>query len=114
MEYGADTDDASRPSQAGVKREMSISISDYDAIDAIRFSMLKHIDVSPLKYKHVLDNGIDDTTLFGVGRAIHAGILQPECLSLDFAVFEGKTRRGKAWDKFEAENADRTILKRDE
>lgn len=86
----------------------------YQAHDGVNYSTLKHIRVSPLKYKHVLDNGIDDTAIFGIGRAIHAGILQPERLSLDFAVFDGKTRKGKAWDAFEAEHCDKTILKRSE
>lgn len=86
----------------------------YTAIEAVNHSSLKHMKTSPLKYKHVVDNGIDDTVLFGVGRAIHCATLQPERLELDFAVFEGKRRQGKAWDAFEAENANRTILKRDE
>jgi hypothetical protein len=93
---------------------IAVTFDDYDAIDAINHSTLKHIAVSPLKYRHVVDNGIDDTALFGVGRAIHAAVLQPERLSIDFAIYEGKRRSGKAWDKFEADNAGLTILKRDE
>lgn len=83
----------------------------YQAHDAVNFSTLKHMRTSPLKYKHVVDNGIDDTVIFGIGRAVHAGILQPERLALDFAVYEGKTRKGKEWDKFEADNEGKTILK---
>lgn len=86
----------------------------YTAIEAVNFSSLKYMKTSPLKYKHVLDNGVDDTVLFGIGRAIHCATLQPERLELDFAVFDGKRRQGKAWDAFEAEHADKTILRRDE
>jgi len=86
----------------------------YMAHEGINWSTLKYADTSMLHYKHVVDNPPEDTTRFGVGRAIHTAILQPERLALDYTVFEGKTRRGKAWDAFEAENVSKTILKRSE
>jgi hypothetical protein len=86
----------------------------YFRIDAINWSTLKYMRQSPLHYRSAVDSPDEDTTRFGVGRAIHSAILQPERLTLDYAVFEGKRRQGKTWDKFEAENATKTILKRDE
>jgi hypothetical protein len=87
---------------------------DYTAIQAVNWSTLKHCEESPLHYKHAIDNQSTDSTRFGIGRAIHTAILQPERLTLDYAVFEGARRAGKAWDAFEAENAGKTILKRSE
>ena len=43
-------------------------------------------------------------------RAVHALVLEPENFDRDFAVYEGKTRRGKAWDAFQIEHEGRTIL----
>jgi hypothetical protein len=91
-----------------------VTFDDYEAIDAVNWSTLKHMDVSPLHYKHSIDNPAADTTRFGIGRAIHTAILQPERLATDYAVFDGSRRAGKAWDAFEAENAGKTILKRAE
>lgn len=87
---------------------------DYAAIDAVNWSKLKHMAVSPLHYKHAVDHPAEDTTRFGIGRAIHTAILQPERLALDYAVYDGARRAGKAWDAFEAEHAGKTILKRAE
>jgi hypothetical protein len=88
--------------------------ADYVKIDAVNWSTLKNMRTSPLHYRHAIDSPDDDTTRFGIGRAIHTATLEPHKLSTDYAVFEGKRRDGKAWDKFEAENITKTILKRDE
>lgn len=47
---------------------------------------------------------------FDVGSYFHTGILEPHKLSQDCVVFEGKVRRGSAWDKFKSENEGRTIV----
>jgi hypothetical protein len=88
--------------------------ADYIKIDAVNWSTLKHMRTSPLHYRHAVDSPDEDTTRFGIGRAIHTAILEPHRLSTDYAVFEGARRSGKAWEAFEAENIARTILKRDE
>lgn len=86
----------------------------YAATDGVNYSTLKYMRVSPLHYRHAVDNPTDDTPLLAVGRAIHTAILQPHRLEIDYAVFEGKRRQGKVWDAFEAANAERTILRADE
>lgn len=91
-----------------------MSVMRYEDIDAVNWSTLRYMKQSPLHYKHAVDNPREDTTRFGIGRAIHTAILQPERLTLDYVVFDGARRAGKAWDAFEAENAGKTILKRDE
>lgn len=91
-----------------------LSVADYDKLDAVRWSNLKHARVSMLQYRHAVDNPTEDNTRFAVGRAIHTAILEPEKLTEHYAVFSGPRRAGKAWDAFEAENSGKTILKRDE
>lgn len=91
-----------------------MTFDDYDQIDGVNWSTLKYMDTSPLHYKHAVDHPTEDTTRFGIGRAIHTAILQPERLATDYAVFDGARRAGKAWDAFEAEHAGKTILKRAE
>lgn len=88
--------------------------ANYSKIDAVNWSLLKFMRVSPLHYRHAVDSPPEDTTRFGIGRAIHTAILEPHRLSTDYAVFDGARRAGKVWDKFEAENDTKTILKRDE
>ena len=48
------------------------------------------------------------------GSLIHKLILQPETFSYEFAVFEGKARRGKEWEAFSALNEGKTIIKAQE
>lgn len=91
-----------------------IPFDQYQRIDAVNWSTLKEARASMLHYKYAVDNPGEDTTRFGVGRAIHTAILQPERLAIEYAVFEGARRAGKAWDAFEEANAGKTILKRDE
>ena len=91
-----------------------IDLQAYDSLDAIRWSNLKYARESMLLYKHHVDNPTADNPRFAVGRAIHTAILEPEKLTDQYAVFDGARRAGKAWDAFEAENAGKTILKREE
>lgn len=91
-----------------------IDIDAYDNIDAIRWSVLKHARVSLLQYRHAADNPESDNARFGIGRAIHSAILEPDKLAEQYVVFEGARRAGKAWDAFAAEHDGKTILKRDE
>jgi hypothetical protein len=86
----------------------------YMSTPGLNWSLLKHMKTSALHFRHAEEHPEDDTPRLGIGRAIHTAILQPERLKLDYAVFSGARRAGKAWDAFESENADKTILRRDE
>lgn len=87
---------------------------DYDAIDGVNYSTLKHIAKSPLQYQHALCRGFPDTPSKFRGTAAHVAVLEPSRFVKEFAVFDGPRRAGKAWEAFQAENAGRTILKEDE
>ena len=85
--------------------------ADYAGLPGVNWSTLKHMLQSPRHYRHALSRGADDTTSRLVGRALHACALQPELYSLDYIVWTGGDRRGKAWTDFQAEHAGSTILR---
>ena len=47
---------------------------------------------------------------YDFGSYIHSLILEPEKTASEFAVYEGLTRRGKAYDKFKEENEGKIII----
>ena len=91
-----------------------MTFTEYQAIDAVNFSSLKALKVSPLQYQHDQKNPRAETAFFRVGRAIHAYILEPETFAQRFARFTGKVRRGKEWEAFKEANASADILSDDE
>lgn len=88
-----------------------ITFDQYRAIDAVNWSSLKHLQRSPLHYRHVKDHGDGESTSRMMGRALHALVLQPDEDLI--TVFDG-TRRGAAWEAFKAANVGKTIVKPDE
>jgi hypothetical protein len=48
------------------------------------------------------------------GTAVHSAILQPDLFGQEIVVWDGGTRRGKAWDEFAEANAGKSIVKPDE
>ena len=74
-----------------------------------RWSALKHLRTSPKQYRFALDNPSPDTPSLRIGRALHSMVLEPDTFAERYAIWTG-TRRGKAWEAFEAENASKTIL----
>ena len=91
------------------------SFDQYLKINAENFSTIKEMARSPLHYVHRKKNPREDSTGLARGRAVHTATLEPELFAKEYVVFQGKTRRGKEWDEFEAAySADYTILKQDE
>lgn len=88
-----------------------MNFDEYRAIKAINFSSLKSMRKSPKQFKHDLDNGIVDSTGKALGRATHTAVLEPEKFNDEYAIYTGKTRKGKDWDKFVKEHPNQTILK---
>lgn len=82
--------------------------ADYAAQPGVNWSRLKLARTSALHY-HATPPRPDTSTL-GMLRAVHSLVLEPENFDRDFAVFTGKTRRGKAFDEFLEQHAGRTIL----
>ena len=85
-------------------------MTDYNAIKAVNFSTLKHMERSPKHYRHGLENPPPDSDVFRFGRALHCHVLEPLEFPARFIAWEGGRRYGKAWDAFQAENAGLDIL----
>jgi hypothetical protein len=81
---------------------------DYNEIQAIRFSRLKLMDISPHHYRH---HTVKETEAMRIGRATHLAVLEPERYHREIVIWTGGTRRGKKWDQFRAEHEGMLILK---
>ena len=93
---------------------MTMPFSEYQALPGINWSTLKNMGASPLHYRHACDEDNEGSTRMLLGSAVHTAVLEPDEFPIRYAVFEGATRRGKAWDEFEAAIADKDILKASE
>lgn len=51
---------------------------------------------------------------FDIGNYFHTGVLEPHKLKTECAVFPGKIRRGKDWEKFKANNKGKAIVTPDQ
>ena len=103
---------------------LGMPFEEYLAVEAVNFSTLKHIDVSPLHYRDALDNGVADKPDFALGRAAHTAILEPEkwgeryMLKPEYAERDGKRVQLRRDDRMpewralveKAEAEGRTIL----
>lgn len=70
------------------------------AREPLHWSQLKTIARSPAHYRHAIAHPFAATASMRLGTACHALVLG---VSHPIACFEGGSRRGKAWDAFEAE-----------
>ena len=92
-----------------------ISNEDYHADrEYISSSALKLILKDPKEYfKRYVKNEKGDAiskSAFDFGTYVHALILEPDTVGNEFAIFEGKTRRGKVYDEFVADNGGKIII----
>ena len=71
-----------------------MTYDDYRKIDAVNWSSLKSIGVSPLQYWHDLHHPRPDAAHFRIGQALHAHILEPETFASRFWRQEKQTGKG--------------------
>lgn len=88
-----------------------IAFDEYTGIDAVNWSTLKEMRRSPLHYKYNMDLPRKETATLRAGRASHTAVFEPDRFMLDYAVYKGKTRRGKKWEAFKAAHHGQTILR---
>jgi len=100
-----------RRGKAQAPRSFACTFPEYQQVPGVNWSTLKHLDKSPLHYKHHLEQPPDDTASMMGGRAAHTAILEPDRFPLDYAVFTGPRRQGGDWEAFKAAHPGRTILK---
>jgi hypothetical protein len=83
----------------------------YDAIDAANYSTIKALAHSPAAYRYLLATPREDSDTLAFGRLVHALVLEPAMVDARWVVWDGKVRRGKEWDAFQAEHAGKEILR---
>jgi exodeoxyribonuclease VIII len=88
---------------------------DYLKLPGMSASQLKVLARSPLAFRWAQDHP-DHTSSpsQALGTAAHMAILEPKRMLTDCILWDGGTRRGKAWDEFKAAYAGRQILTQDE
>jgi hypothetical protein len=89
----------------------------YVEIDAEHSSSLRDMLVSPLLYRHNKTFKRPDADKLRLGRASHTSCIEPSRFLREYVLWEtthedGKKRirAGGAWEKFQADNASKTIL----
>lgn len=85
---------------------LGVPFGTYTEIEAMNNSRLKKILKSPA---HFAQDSHHDSTAFVMGRLVHELVLTPEVFDRNWAIYDGATRRGKAWDTFKAENEGKDI-----
>ena len=92
-----------------------MNYSEYAAIDAVNWSTLKEMRVSPKHFLHRKQNGRPDTAAMSLGRAAHAALLEPhlmaEYMVWDTALGNRNTNAYRAW---KAELGDREEITQDD
>lgn len=83
---------------------------EYDRIDRVNFSKLKHMGKSPAHYEHALTAKCEDTDAMKRGRAVHLAAFEPERFRAECVVWDMGTRRGSDWEEFKLRNKGREIL----
>ncbi|HMG21755.1 MAG TPA: PD-(D/E)XK nuclease-like domain-containing protein [Kofleriaceae bacterium] len=87
-----------------------MSYEHYRTLVGLRWSQLKHARRSLYHFRYHEELVEDrDTPSLLIGRAVHAGVLEPDRFKTDFVGWEGE-RRGNAWTAFSSLNKGRTIL----
>ena len=82
----------------------------YSDKEYVSNSMLNLLNKSPQTLAKFIEHGGEATPAMNFGKAFHMSILEPEKFITDIAIYDGKTKRGKAWDEFSSENEDKTII----
>lgn len=104
---------------------LGIPFEHYRATDGVNVSSLKHMAVSPLHYRHVMEHGGAPKRAFALGNVTHAAILEPQLVGLHYVTqpetrtdAKGKTikfvRSGKYWEAFQERNQSRMIVTQSE
>jgi exodeoxyribonuclease VIII len=90
---------------------LGVTFPAYREIDAVNWSNLKAMAASPMHYFHRVHHPEPDTPRLAFGRAVHTAVFEPDRFPLEYVVFDGARRQGKAWDEFAEQHSDKTILK---
>ena len=102
--------EVAEPRKAGIFPDMSREA--YDALrDRVNFSTAKWMGKSPAHYAHAVEHGGGpDTNPLKLGRVTHLAVFEPGSFLSGVEVWEGKARRGSAWEDFRTINEGRELV----
>jgi PDDEXK-like domain of unknown function (DUF3799) len=94
------------------------SRADYESIQAVNYSLLKHFARSPAHAREYMLHPLEPTPAMDEGTALHCAILEPKRFATDYVVApqcDRRTTAGKnAWKEFEEENHGKAYLSADD
>ena len=86
----------------------------HDDREYLSSSALKMIVKDPKQFHDTYILNIEpenqNKTAFALGSYLHCMVLEPHLLDVEFAVYTGKTRRGKDWEQFALDNEGKTVI----
>lgn len=82
----------------------------YRALDAVNWSKLKRLRLSPKHYAYGLADDGAETDALVLGRVVHTLVLEPLRYADRYVVWDEGKRSGKDWTAFAKAHSDRTIL----
>jgi hypothetical protein len=91
---------------------LGMPFDDYLAVPAVSQSSLKKHRISMAHVQAAMTTDMEPTDAMKFGTALHMGLLEPQRTLESLAVWDGKARRGKDWQEFQAQNSGKTILTR--
>lgn len=91
-----------------------MNFTEYAELQAVNATSLKAMRRSPLHYRWALEHPLEDSPRLAMGRAVHTAVFEPDRFLLDYVLFEGERRAGKAYAELCERNPTKTILKTEE
>jgi hypothetical protein len=76
----------------------------------LSYSALKQFDISPNHLIAYWNRDLTQSSAQIKGTLIHHLVLEPDTFDEKYAIFEGKVKRGKAYDEFVENNVGKTII----
>lgn len=90
----------------------------YLALPRLSNSSLQYLAKSPLHFKHMKENPVQETDAMIIGRAVHSSILTPELFAAEYVKAPDCDKRTKAgkeeWEAFCVANSGKEVLKADQ
>lgn len=91
--------------------------AEYDGIDAINFSRLKHLARSPAHFRYACDHPAEPSEAMLLGTLVHCAVLEPSQFDRRYIVapkVDRRTLSGKAaWAEFQELAAGKTVVSAD-
>ena len=90
--------------------EVGLSNGQYHSMPGVSNSHIRQIRDDVVGYMRDGPTPLPDTDAKLLGSAAHSYILEPDTFKDEYATYPGKVRRGKKWEEFNEENADKHII----